>query len=698
MASFEDHGDVLTLLQKAQDADHDNREKVREVNHFLDKPDGQWEPEVSQALAGRPRYTLDQCNDIVDDIAGEMKQADFAIRVNPAGGDATVDLAKTFNGMIRNIQAISNTKNTYYQAGRSMIAAGMDGWEVVQEWGDDDAFDQDLFIRKIPNFVDAVWFDPTSVEQDRSDAEYAFKLKSMSKADYEADFPKGSGMSVTDDRTREVYFNKDKETVIIGSFYYKSPATREIVEMTNGAVYVVDDKFKAIVDDLAAAGVTERRRRIRDIDEVKVRLFDGDDWLNDIQDTVFKFIPIVPTYGNFKISENKVIYWGAITKKMDAQRIYNYSESRKVEEGALAPRAKLMMTREQAEADTASLENMNLSADPVQLYTHVDGQPPPFKTAGPGINPGLSEISQSALQNLRSGINLQGGPVGLRSGVAVELEQNKADTLNIKYFASQEVAICHTARILISAIPIVYDTRRQIRVLGEDGKTDMVFIHDRIMDDDTRQMVELNDLSQGIYDVVCDVGPAFKNRQSETTAAFLELAAIDPSILTTGKDVLLGNMTTPGMDVMAERARAALVQQGQIPADQFTDEEKEQAQAAAEAAANQPPVQDPLMIAAQAELVNSESLAQERLANTEIERNKLQMKNFELQLREMALDGQQQKEQNKFILDQNAQQNDNLSKQISSLSDLIQAAAPALLLAQQATIVDETQDNLDNRQ
>jgi hypothetical protein len=708
MASFEEHGDVLQLLQEAQDADHDNREVVRTVHHFLDKPDGQWEPDVSQALRGRPRYTFDRCNDIVDSIAGHIESADFGIKVKPAGGEATQDIAKIYDGLIRNIQNISSAPRIYTKAARNMVAAGLSGWEVVQDWGSDNSFDQDLLIRQVPNWVDTVWFDATAVEETMEDAKFAFKLKSMAMADYEADFPKGSKISVSDARTREVYHDKASDTITIGSFYYKDPVEREIVEMTNGAVYVVDEKFESIEDELAAQQITVKRRRTREIDEIKMRLFDGGDWLNDVQDTVFQLIPLIPDFGNFKISENKVIYWGVITKKMDAQRVFNYARSRQIEEGALAPREKVWMTRKQAESDTASLETMNVNADPVQFYTPDDtqGALPPFKLGGPQINPGLSEISASAQVDLRSGIDVPGQPVGLRSGVAVELEQDDEDIKDVKYFGSQEVAICYTAKVMLTAIPKIYDARRQIRVLGEDGKSDMVTLNDQVFDQDTNEMVEINDLSQGVYDVTCIVGPAFKNRQSETTASFLVISKIDPSILQGGKDIWLNNINTPGMSDMAERARVQLIQQGQIPFEQMTDEEKTAAQQAAEAAANQPPPQDPLMIAAQAELVNSESLAQERLANTEIERNKLQMKNFELQLKEMDLDGRAQKEQNKFILDQNAQQNDNLSKQISSLADLIKGfgiealggAAPATLIAQQGSIVNETQDAIDNQQ
>ena len=141
---FGDHGAVLKLLRKAQGVETDVREIVREVHAFLDDKDGQWDEHAAKAFSGRPRYTLDKCNDLVDDIAGAIEQKDFDLQILPAGGDATKDLAKTYDGLIRNIQNLSNATDTYDMSTRNTVRAGMDGWRINQRWGDNNTFDQDL--------------------------------------------------------------------------------------------------------------------------------------------------------------------------------------------------------------------------------------------------------------------------------------------------------------------------------------------------------------------------------------------------------------------------------------------------------------------------------------------------------------------------------------------------------------------------
>ena len=153
--------------------------------------------------------------------------------------------------------------------------------------------------------------------------------------------------------------------------------------------------------------------------------------------------------------------------------------------------------------------------------------------------------------------------------------------------------VCQVGKVLINAIPRVYDSTRQVRILEEDGTSSMVTLHDTVFDQETQQNVELNDLSKGDYDVVCDYGPAFNSQQKETTQAFLDMAAIDPSFLQQRKDIMLKNLSVPGMDMMAERARVELLNAGLIPETQWTDEERKQIEQQQAEQANQPPQEDP---------------------------------------------------------------------------------------------------------
>lgn len=669
--------DDLKDLSEDQSADHDGRVKAREADHFVNKKDGQWEPEIYRQFDGQPRYTLDLTSGIIADICGELNSMDFDIKVRPAGGPATTEIANHYDGLIRNIENNSGAgaKYIYRAAAKQMLTTGIGGWGIKQGYRNTDSFDQDLIIYPISNFMDRVWFDAGAELQDMSDANRGWKLTSMSVENYENHWPDGPKVSVGHDREQTVYEYRNENAITVGQKFYKKPETIELVRMTNGSIFKVDDKFNRVKDELKAQGVTVERSRKTTSYTVYQQMFDGADYLGDEEETVFSYIPLIPVFGNFEISEDKVIYWGIVEKHMDPQRILNYAESRKISEGALSPRAKKWMTPQQASGFEKSLRTLNTNNDPVQFYNHVDNQPPPFETGGAQINPGLSETTQSMqgyMQSISGRMDPSRENVGLQSGVALHALQNKSDNGNYGYFTSMEIAICHTCRVLGGAIPKEYDAKREVQLDFQDGTSKTITINQRVYDEQTQQVVDLNDLSKGIYSFTCSAGPAFNNRQEETRAAMLEIAAIDPSIMQIGSDVFLANVPTPGMDQIAKRKRLQMVQQGLIPEDQLTDEEKQMIQ---EQQANQQPeepgpVEQAMIATAQAEQEKARAQTAEAISKAQEREQKIQL------------------QANKMVLDQQNRDEDRLMEIMKEQNNQIKTLADTLKVIKDAMGVD----------
>jgi len=633
------HDWILQQLEAAQKADHDNREKAREAAIFVHQRGGQWEQRWWERSDGKPRYEFDLVSPILDQVQKTMDKLDYEIKVLPAGGGASEDVAAVYDGIVRNIQAISNARETFSKSGRGMVLKGLDGWEVEQKYCDGDSFDQDLVISKVPNFLDSVWFGPHT-EQDASDARMAWKLVGLTPEDFKAKYPDRSvSASVGSDVSSHSYYDRT-DLVMIGQFYYLEDSERELVMMSNGNVYEVDDKFKAMQNELEAAGITEMRRRKRTKSCVYVRKFDVNGWIDDKpKKTVFEnWLPIVPLYANFDfIDDSKLIYYGAVEKLLDPQRVFNYTLSREIEEGALSPRAKYWMTKKQAAGHEKGLATLNTDNKPVAFFTPDPELPgPPQQSGGAQINPGLSRISEAmqSLVGMTAGMfaaNMGDNP-GLQSGKAIEALQDRGDAGSNKYVEARTIAQRQTGRILVDAIPRVYLPERQVRILSEDGSFDMETLGAEVIDQQTGKKVILNDLNQGQYDVTCSVGPGFQNRQSQTVTALTEVGAIDPSVIEIGGDILLKNIASPGMDLLAARKRQQLFAAGLIPQDQLTDDELQQQQAMQ----NQPPQEDPNMVLAraeegkaQADIINAQTKQFETQAQLEQKNKELQIKAFE---------------------------------------------------------------------
>lgn len=645
---YDSHQTVINLMTAAQQADHDNREKARESHLFVDKRDGQWEPYWWNNNAGKPRYTFDMVNPIVDQVTAEIEQSDFDIKVSPQSGPASKETAMVLDGLIRNIESMSRAKEIYINAGRGMATAGYDGWMVSHKYADEESFDQDLVIEPVPNFIDRVWFDPASYRQDKSDAQYAFLLHPVSKAEYASRWPEGSEASVSDDREGDAYYDK-AEVIVVGQLFYVKRKPMELVLMSNGAVYEATDDFEKVVDELAAAGLTEVRRRTAYKNVVCSHFYDATDWLEDEEETIFDRVPVIPVYGNFKITENKTIYWGVVEKLLDPQRVLNYSMSREIEEGALAPRAKYWMTLTQGAGHEDSLSTLNTNSDPVQFFNVDPENPgPPQQNGGAMVNPGLRTISESMRQLIGQTAGMfaanMGDNPGLQSGVAIERLQSKGDNGTVKYFRALETAIAATGDLLVKTIPKVYDTRRTVRLLYEDNTTEMITLNDTVIDNQTGEPVTLNDVTKGQYSITCRAGPSFRNKQQETIETIIEIAKVDPSIISMSGDILLNAIPTSAAMQIGERKRLQMMSQGLIPASQMTEEETQQMQQQQQ---NQGQQQDPNMVLAQAEMAKAE--AEQMRAQVEVQ--KLQLETARIQLETQKFQASMQMDQANVQLD-----------------------------------------------
>lgn len=639
MIDFEDYKKVLSELEVSQGSSEDMYEAVRKCQYFLEKEDGQWEPEIITALAQRPRYTDDRCNPLVDAIAGEMEQNEYSIKVTPTGGRASNETAETLEGLIKNIENISGASLIYSAISRSLVGAGLGGCEVTQDYIDSDTFDQDLFIKPIEDFQNRVWFDDNSKMPDRSDAKFCWLLDEITRSEYEDKFPDGKMMSIGSDRDAEVYYDKP-DTISVCRFYYKKPVDIKLVRMSNGAVYRDDEDFLQVADELADAGITVESQRTRKTYKVYQRILDGSGWLNDAEETVFNCLPVIPFYGNFKVVDGKIIFRGAINKAMDMQRIHNMAISRQVEDVVLAPRPKYWGTPEQRKGHGKTLSTINTNNDSWQDYTHVEGQPAPYMQGGAIVNQALELLTQSSANSVSLSAGVYSPQLGdntnLQSGVALERQIEKGDVSTLKYFSAVETGLKYLGKVLLGAIPNVYDSTRQQRILNEDGSDEMIVLNQPIIDEETGEPVVLNDLSIGEYDATVSIGPAFKNRKEQAREAILAIAQYDPSVIEIGRDILLRNSDLPAMDDLADRARAIAISNNTIPIDQLTEEEIAEIQQQQAQQGEQP---DPMMVAAMAEqakadaaMLDAQNKQQQMQLDGQVKMGQLQLEQAKIQL------------------------------------------------------------------
>ena len=115
-------------------------------------------------------------------------------------------------------------------------------------------------------------------------------------------------------------------------------------------------------------------------------------------------------------------------------------------------------------------------------------------------------------------------------------------------------AIKHTGRILLDLIPNIYDAQRTIRIVGEDGKVDLVAINQQVMGLDH----VLNDVTVQAYDVVLDQGPSYNTKREEAANGMITFLQQAPSAAPVVLDLIANAQDWPNADKFAERLKTLL--------------------------------------------------------------------------------------------------------------------------------------------
>lgn len=560
------HKEMLHRHKAARDFYRDQYELAREDMEFAFLPESQWDAWMTQTRKGRPMYTVNKLRQAMKQITNDQRQNRPQAKVRAVeGGD--VELAEIRQGLIRNIDSASDADRARDTAFQFAVGGGVGYWRVTTGYEDDSGFEQVIKKEEISDPY-AVTFDPASRNKDRRDARYAFIDTVWSRAAFRERWPDAELVSVatTTDLNRD-WFNED--SVTLAEYFYKTTERVEIVLMSDGAVYDMDAKFESVREDLAMQGVTEQRRRYVDRTHVWHCIVSGAEILEGPTEWAGRFIPIVPVWGEILHLDGRDQFFGAVRFAKDAQRMYNYERSTFIEVLADQPYSPFMADAKSIEGYTTQYENMRTAKPPVLLYNADPSKPnggKPSREAPPAFPAALAQAAAISSDDIKAATGIYDASLGARSnetsGRAILARQREGDVANFDYIDNLSFAIKYDFEITSDLISKIYDTERQIRIIGEDGAEKVVEVNRPILDQATQQWVTLNDMTRGRYDISVTVGPSYTTQRMEAAEAFMQLANDPSPIGAVAKLGFLEALDAPGMDHIKKAARKMLVAQG----------------------------------------------------------------------------------------------------------------------------------------
>jgi hypothetical protein len=118
-------------------------------------------------------------------------------------------------------------------------------------------------------------------------------------------------------------------------------------------------------------------------------------------------------------------------------------------------------------------------------------------------------------------------------------------------------------RILVDLIPHVWDSRRAIRLLAEDGSATMAYADPDMQQPMMKQKVngqaiKIFNFGVGKYDTVTSTGPSYTTKRQEAAEAQVQLAQAVPQLWELGGDIIVRNLDWPGADELADRWKKML--------------------------------------------------------------------------------------------------------------------------------------------
>ena len=549
--------EAIRFLRKSADVEAMNRQNGLDDLRF--SYGEQWSSQMQNTrhLEARPWFTINVTEAFVRQVCNQQRQQRPRMKAHGTNTQATARMAEIVTGLMRHIEEQSDAANAYDVAFE--FACRM-GWGYIRLDGDyvaDDSFNQDIFIRTIDNPF-SVYFDPNSHALDGSDATRCLITDLEDRREFAKEYP-GADLSPFSLKAAGDAMGEwnDKDNIRVAEFYRIDKKKSELILLSDGSTRWKDqmpDPALLAAHKLYVKGdrMSWKKQvmwhKVTAIQELERREIPG------------CYIPVVPVYFANLFIDGRTRRFGIVRNAKDPQRMLNYWDTSIAELVALAPKAKWLVAEGQVQGHEREWERANTVSYPYLTYVPIlgpDGQPVPPPQRLPIEQPpeGAMAAAQNAHDNLQRVLGMFDPSItrpGQASGAALNAEQQQNDMSNFHGYDNLTKSIRHVGRIAMSWIPCYYSETRVQRIIGVDGKPDILTLNLR---DETGKVT--NDMSVGRYDIVMETGPGYNSKRQEAVAAMTPLlSGPNNKLMDVAGDLFFRNMDFPGADVIADRLAA----------------------------------------------------------------------------------------------------------------------------------------------
>jgi len=530
----------------------------------------QWPEQVKNARendpnGARPCLTMDKLGQYVRQVVNDARQNKPAIKVRPVDSGADIEVAELLQGLTRHIEDVSCADLAYDNALDSAAKVGLGWFRIRTQMVNASRNEQDILIEPIENIF-SVQADPWR-KPDGSDMEWCFVTEEVPRKRFERDYPKADvkGWDESDSGSQWV----SAETVRVAEYYRIVKTSENCLYLDNGEEMPESAYWEIYAQDAERPQIESTyEKETRKVEWFKLSYGEV------IERTTIpsEYIPVIPVVGNVHWLDGKrqltgMIYWGS-----DGQRAYNYARSAFVEQIALAPKAPYVAAAGQVENYEDEWAKANTSNQPVLRYDPQDINgtpvPPPQRQPAPQPSSGWFQEMEVSGRDIQAALGMYAASVGNegqeKSGRAILARQKEGDTSTFHYIDNLSRSIRHAGRIIIGMVPKIMDTRRMVRIIGEDGESAQATLDPKMTKPYAKiqqadgKFKKLFNPSIGTYDVTVTVGPSYNTKRMEAAESMTAMTQGNPALFPIIGDLLVKSMDWPMADEIAKRLKTML--------------------------------------------------------------------------------------------------------------------------------------------
>ncbi len=528
--------ELKRLHDKAYLANQDTRQKASDdlVFYWITQWDDNLLDSSNLEYRGEFNRLRKAGRKILTDLRANPVQVNFEAKNEASGG-----AAEFLDTLYRADDRSNSSLEAYDFAGQDSVVCGFGAWEIYTEYETNRVGDRNQVIRRrfIPEANNTAFVDPNDHSTDKHNAKYWSLLTAYTEDGYcelvydltgeEIDKVAPSNFANPEESLAFPWMSEDRK-IYITRFFHKTKITDKVYNLVDPFGKPITLRLSDVeeqMDDLLDAGYEIVAEKEIERDIVTLYIASGERILH-VQRVPGEYIPVIPVYGERAIVESQEHWEGVTRLAKDPERLRNFQLSYLADIVSRSPRPKPMFFQEQVQGLERMYEQSGADNNyPYYLLNRTtdNGEPLPV---GPVAEMPEQRVPTALLQSISlandalSDVAEAGTPQNIAdpdlSGKAVRLLQAQIDKQSYIYQHNMKFAKRYDGVVYASMASEVYDAPRKVMVETPDGQRKQVEVLQTIMDNETGELVTLNDLTQAEFEVRSDIGPSYDTQKQET--------------------------------------------------------------------------------------------------------------------------------------------------------------------------------------